>query len=177
MISLASDIHLFQYSSTWCIDEKHSPTRSINSTLPMFFQVSMLLEKMLSADLSYDIKINEVVCCIRLFSSSSGNSSRSSTGVLSSHEAVLSRLDRYLSCFSIFLANFSILLITIMADRRRSLARWKCSNSLVATTVNIREMVVPIIIIPICFQNPLFLGLILIRGGLMSLNPGITICY
>ena len=82
---------------------------------------------------------------------------------------MLSRLLRYFSCCSMFRANFSILLITIMADSLRSLARWILSVTLAATRVNTNEMVVPMIIMPICFQKPPLGAFTFTFGGLMIL--------
>ena len=125
-------------------------------------------EKMLSAVLSYVRNKIYVACVINPFNTSSGSSSSSSTGLLSSHVAVLSAVAIYPAISSRFRENFSILLITIMAERRRSLARWRFSNSWVVKMVKNNEMVVARMIIPSCFQKLPFRELTLILGGLIG---------
>ena len=65
--------------------------------------------------------------------------------------------------------NFYILLITIIAERRRSFDRWSPSVSFAVKMVSINEIVVPMTIINICFQKPPILGLMLTLGGLMGI--------
>ena len=60
MVSFKSVARLFQYSSTEFIVEKHCPAILMKATFPMFFHVSMLLEKIFSADLSCDINGRDV---------------------------------------------------------------------------------------------------------------------
>ncbi|MBQ3337277.1 MAG: RtcB family protein [Selenomonadaceae bacterium] len=83
--------HSFQVVSVSLIIEKQLPTFSMNWKFPRFFQVSTELEKMLSAELSWESmgrlresSVPESICC--------GTCSNCSTGTPSTHEITVSSL-------------------------------------------------------------------------------------
>ena len=137
-----------------CIRVKQSPTLLINWKLPKFFQVSRLFEKMFSAALSNETKLLLTASNTKSCKVSFGISSSSSTGTLRSQAQIESQCCCCTTISSMPLAKSSMVPITIRADSRRSLARSLSSSAILAPMVSTKEMVVPMMIIPICFQKP-----------------------